>query len=137
MSGTATANYDYRGRVVLVTGGVRGVGLGISRRFLDAGATVVACARNEPEQVPSVAGAEASVVLTDVRDPEQVDALIRTVVDRHGRLDVVVNNAGGAPAAPAATASPRLHARVIELNLLAPLHVAQRANAVMQDQSHG
>jgi NAD(P)-dependent dehydrogenase (short-subunit alcohol dehydrogenase family) len=137
MSGTATASYDYRGRVVLVTGGVRGVGLGITHRFLAAGATVVACARNEPQQVPSIAGAEASIVVADVREPEQVDALIGTIVDRHGALDVVINNAGGAPAAPAATASPRLHARVIELNLLAPLHVAQRANAVMQDQPQG
>jgi NAD(P)-dependent dehydrogenase (short-subunit alcohol dehydrogenase family) len=49
----------------------------------------------------------------------------------------VVSNAGGSPAAAAATASPRLHAKVIELNLIAPLHVAQAANAVMQDQPEG
>lgn len=137
MAGAANVSYDYRGRVVLVTGGVRGVGLGITHRFLTAGATVVACARNQPEQIPSVAGVQASVLLADVREPEQVDTLIGTVVDRFGGLDVVINNAGGAPAAPAATASPRLHAKVIELNLLAPLHVAQRANAVMQAQPGG
>ena len=68
-----------------------------------------------------------------MRDPEQAERLIDVAVDRFGRLDVVVNNAGG-PAAPAATASPRLHAKVIELNLIAPLHVAQAANAVMQGQ---
>ena len=59
------------------------------------------------------------------------------VVDRHGRLDVVVNNAGGAPYALAADASPRFHAKVVELNLLAPLLVSQAANAVMQEQDGG
>src|SRR6185503_10565679 len=70
-------------------------------------------------------------------DPDQVARLVETVVERHGQLDVVVNNAGGAPYADAADASPRLHARVIELNLIAPLHVAQAANAVMQGQADG
>src|SRR5205085_1304616 len=58
------------------------------------------------------------------------------VVD-HGRLDVVVNNAGGTPYAAAAGMSPRLAERVIALNLLAPFYVAQRANAVMQNQPDG
>ena len=72
-----------------------------------------------------------------MRDPSQVDTLVSTVVEEYGRLDVVVNNAGGAPPASAATASPRLHQKIIELNLLAPLHVSQRANAVMQQQDSG
>ena len=63
--------------------------------------------------------------------------LISGVVDRHGRLDVVVNNAGGSPYADAASMSPRLAERVIALNLLAPFYVAQAANAVMQTQPEG
>jgi NAD(P)-dependent dehydrogenase (short-subunit alcohol dehydrogenase family) len=118
------------GRVVLVTGGSRGVGLGIVAAFAAAGAHVVTCGR-------SAAESEVRYHRTDVRDPAQVDALVAAVVDEFGRLDVVVNNAGGAPPAPAATASPRLHAKIIELNLVAPLHVSQRANAVMQDQESG
>jgi NAD(P)-dependent dehydrogenase (short-subunit alcohol dehydrogenase family) len=54
-----------------------------------------------------------------------------------GRLDVVVNNAGGSPMLDAATASPRLSTRIVELNLLAPLHISQRANAIMQGQPEG
>jgi NAD(P)-dependent dehydrogenase (short-subunit alcohol dehydrogenase family) len=115
------------GSVVLVTGGVRGVGLGITRAFLSAGAVVVTCARR-PAEVPG-----ASFVQCDVRDAEQVSALVSGVVDRFGRLDVVVNNAGGAPFALADKASPRFHQKIVELNLLAPLLVSQAAYGVMKD----
>lgn len=119
------------GRVVLVTGGARGVGLGIVRGFADAGATVVTCGRSADP------GLDVRYVQADVRDVSQVDALVAGVADEFGRLDVVVNNAGGAPPVDAATVSPRLHEKVIALNLIAPLHVSQRANAVMQAQESG
>ncbi|MDT7788580.1 MAG: hypothetical protein QOF58_6999 [Pseudonocardiales bacterium] len=115
------------GSVVLVTGGVRGVGLGITRAFLSAGAVVVTCARR-PAEVPG-----ASFVPCDVRDSDQVASLMSQVVERFGRLDVVVNNAGGAPFAWADKASPRFHQKIVELNLLAPLLVSQAAYAVMRE----
>lgn len=119
------------GRVVLVTGGVRGVGAGISEVFAGQGATVVTCARRPVDGLPY------EFHRCDVRDPEAVAAMIDGIVDRHGRLDVAVNNAGGSPHALAAEASPRFHQKVIELNLLGMLNVSQAANAVMQNQSHG
>jgi NAD(P)-dependent dehydrogenase (short-subunit alcohol dehydrogenase family) len=125
-------NWDYSGRAVVVTGGTRGIGAGIASAFLAAGARVLVCARHEPE-VPSA----AEFFLADVREPEQAAALISTAAGRFGRLDVVVNNAGGAPPVAAATASPRLHAKIIELNLTAPLHVSQAANSVMQQADGG
>lgn len=128
---------DLEGRVALVTGGVRGVGLGITRRLLDAGAEVVTCARREPDTLPASSGRTASFRSADVREVDQATALVAGVVAEHGRLDILVNNAGGAPDAPAATASPRFHSRVVDLNLLAPLHLAQAANAVMQAQDTG
>lgn len=115
-------------RVVLVTGGGRGLGRSIAEAFAGNGDAVVVCGRTE---------AAGSFYACDVRDPEQVAALVDAVVDDHGRLDVVVNNAGGTPYAPASTMSPRLAERVVALNLLAPFYVAQRANAVMQDQPNG
>lgn len=121
----------FDGRVVLVTGGARGVGLGIVRGFADAGATVVTCGRSADP------GLGVRYVRADVRDVSQVDALVAGVAEEFGRLDVVVNNAGGAPPVDAATVSPRLHEKVIALNLIAPLHVSQRANAVMQAQASG
>ena len=126
-------------RRVIVTGGTKGIGAGIARGFLRAGARVLVCARNEPAGgvLPAVDGRTAEFTRADVRDPEQARSLIATAAGRFGGVDVVVSNAGGAPSVPAATASPRLHARVIELNLIAPLHVAQGANEVMQGQPDG
>lgn len=123
------------GRVVLVTGGVRGVGAGISAVLTELGATVIACARRPADEGSPEPYAE--FVSCDIRDADAVAAMVNDVVERHGRLDAVVNNAGGAPFALAADASPRFHSKIVELNLLAPLIIAQAANKVMQQQDSG
>jgi len=128
---------DFHDRIVLVTGGTKGIGRGIAEGFLAAGARVVVCARSEPSTLPAAAGRQAEYLPCDVRDADAVRALVAQVVGRHGRLDVVISNAGGAPAGDAAMLSPRFHEGVIRLNLLAPLHLAQAANAVMQQQGGG
>ena len=131
MTDAAGFNLQLTGRVVLVTGGVRGVGAGISAVFAGQGATVVTCARRPVEDSPH------EFLACDVRDDASVTALVDTIVERHGRLDVVVNNAGGSPYAPAADASAKFSTKIVELNLLAPLSVSQRANRYMQDQDRG
>ena len=118
---------DYRGKVVLVTGGTKGIGAGIAQGFLAAGATVVVCGRSAPEALPEVNGAAAEFVAADVRDIESLQALFAAIRERHGRLDVLVNNAGGSPPADAATVSPRFSESIIALNLTAPLHLSQAA----------
>ena len=128
---------DFTGTSVVVTGGCRGVGLGIAERFLTAGADVLVCCRNEPDTLPSAAGRDAVFVPADVRDPDQIDAVVAATTERFGRLDVLVNNAGGSPPADTATASPKFSTAIITLNLIAPLVFAQRANAVMQTQPDG
>ena len=92
---------------------------------------MVVCGRTEPATSPH------EFRPCDVRDPDQVAALVADVAAAHGRLDVAVNNAGGSPQADADEASPRFTEAIIRLNLLAPIHVAQAANRVMQAQDTG
>jgi NAD(P)-dependent dehydrogenase (short-subunit alcohol dehydrogenase family) len=132
---------EFEGKVAIVTGGSQGVGLGIARAFLDAGLSVVTCARtsfgvapaarNEAEQKRTVH------VAADLRKDDDVDRVVQTTVDRFGRLDVLVNNAGGQPPVDTATASPRFIRAIIELNLTAPFILAQRAYRVMAELESG
>ncbi len=128
-----TAELRFDERVVLVTGGCRGIGRGIAQRFAGAGAQIAICCRHEPEDLPE----GWLFVAADIREPEQVDTVISETVARFGRLDVLVNNAGGSPPADSATSSPRFTAGIIALNLTAAIVCAQRANAVMQQQPEG
>ena len=122
---------DLSGRVALVTGGSQGIGAGIAAVLVEAGATVVTCARSAvPDPLPGT-----THVQCDVRDPE--------AVQRHGRRRSWPSTVGSTswsttPAdrrTPlAADASPRFLDKVLGLNLTAPLLVAQAANAVMQRQ---
>lgn len=130
-------NHEYQNKVVLVTGGTKGIGKGIAQAFLAAGATVVVCGRQQPDDLPTHGGRSAGFIACDVREAQAVQALVDEVHARHGRLDVLVNNAGGAPAADAATVSPRFHESVLRLNLFSTLHASQAANAVMQRQPGG
>ena len=124
-------------QVVLVTGGAKGVGLGISQAFLARGASVIISARNAPADPVAVDGHAAEFIAADIRDAQACTDLLDTIMQRHGRLDVLINNAGGSPFAMADSASPRFHEAIIRLNLLAPLNLAQGANTLMQAQPAG
>lgn len=125
------------GRVAVVTGGSRGIGRAITEAFLRAGGEVVICSRKAPDELPAVDGRRALHLSADVREVDDVEALMASTWSRFGRLDVLVNNAGGSPQVEAAKASPRFSAAIIQLNLLAPLNLAQRANTIMQQQAEG
>src|SRR3546814_5732883 len=92
---------DLNVRVALVTGGTKGIGAGIADRLADAGATVVVCGRSEP------AASRHEFRACDVRDPDQVTALVDSIAGDHGGLHVLVHNAGGSPTVAAADASAR------------------------------
>ncbi len=128
---------DVGGKTVLVTGGTKGIGRTLCERFLRAGAEVLTCGRNEPDELATVDGRTAEFMVCDVREIDQIDALVGRAESLWGHLDVLVNNAGGSPNVDAATASPRFSESIIRLNLLAPLHLAQRANTTMQTQVDG
>ncbi|HPB45591.1 MAG TPA: SDR family oxidoreductase [Microthrixaceae bacterium] len=128
---------DFTGKVAVVTGGTKGIGRTIVERFLALGAQVMTCGRSEPESLPTSGDQSAAFFACDVRDPEQVQAFVDATVERFGRLDIAINNAGGSPHVNAADASPRFSESIIKLNLLAPLYLATAANAVMQKQQDG
>jgi NAD(P)-dependent dehydrogenase (short-subunit alcohol dehydrogenase family) len=128
---------DMSKRVVIVTGGGKGIGRGIALRLLEAGADVVVCGRTPPEELPAASGRTTLFVAADVRDVEAIERVVAATMERFGRIDALVNNAGGAPFAHAATASPRFSASILNLNLVAPLLFSQQVNAVMQAQPEG
>ena len=91
--------FDLKGRVAIVTGGNGGIGLGMARGLAQAGARVVVSGRNAQKSEAAVKelvglGADACAIAADVTDASAVSRLVQGTLDRYGRLDVLVNNAG-------------------------------------------
>lgn len=112
-----------RDKVCLVSGAGSGIGRAIALELAGLGATVVGCGRRpeplaETAELIAAAGGAGEGRPTDIRDADAVDALVEGVLDRHGRLDLLVNNAGGQFLAPAEDISPNGFRTVVELNLL-------------------
>lgn len=128
---------DLSNRTIVVTGGSRGLGRGIAEGFLAAGAAVIVCGRTEPDTLPSAGNASALFVKADVRDAADSQALIDHAVKATGRLDVLVNNAGGSPEVAAEDASPRFTDAIIRLNLTAPAVLSQQAYPALRDSGGG
>ncbi|MFD8411887.1 SDR family oxidoreductase [Streptomyces sp. NPDC059650] len=120
------------GRVAVITGGTRGVGAGIARSFLEAGADVVVCARRPPDRPVTAAGRTAAHAPLDLRRPGAVQDFFDALARSHGRLDCLVNNAGGTPYRPLADGDADRHARVLELNLLAPMTASLAAYPLLR-----
>ena len=131
-----------KGQVALVTGGGTGIGLGISELLAELGAHVVIASR-KPQHLEAALntitarGHQASVVQLDVRDNEQVKAVVDGVAATHGRLDLLVNNAAGNFYAPSATLSPNAWKAVVEIDLYGTFYCSQAVYPIMAKQGGG
>jgi NAD(P)-dependent dehydrogenase (short-subunit alcohol dehydrogenase family) len=132
----------FAGRTVLVTGGGRGMGKAIALRFAELGAAVVVAGRHietleeTVDQIRVEAG-QALALVTDIRQPEQVDALVAGGVERFGRIDFVINNAGGQFPARPSEISDKGWRSVIDLNLNGTWNVLSRVGPLLTAQRFG
>ena len=134
---------DLTGRTAIVTGGAKGIGLGIVRRLHEAGAAVVIADLDQDviadavRELDEVRRGCALGVETDVRDETSVDAMVHGTIERFGRLDIVVNNAGIFPFAPLADLDLKTFRHVIDVNLVGLFLCTKAAAARMIEQGHG
>ena len=124
------ASFDFTDAVVLVTGGGSGIGLAITRAFLDAGATVAVTGRRRERLEQALAGAPAertTAIPGDLSDPRQVEGVVEQVLRRFGRLDVVVSNAAGYATGPITELSEEAWVQLRATNVDAFFHLAKAA----------
>src|SRR5262249_26635289 len=122
--------------VYLITGSSRGLGRAITQAALAAGHRVVATARR-PERLDDLAGDRLAAVALDVTDYDAATRAVRTAVERFGRLDVVVNNAGYADLASVEDSSIEAFRAQIDTNLLGVVNVTKAALPVLREQGSG
>jgi acetoacetyl-CoA reductase len=132
---------DMSGQVALVTGGVRGIGLAICERLMERGVKAIAgYSRNEDAANAFLAshdGKGASVAKGNIAHPEDCERVVNEVIDEHGRLDVLVNNAGITVDRTVRKMAPEEWAHVIEVNLNGAFYMSRAALQHMIDQGYG
>jgi NAD(P)-dependent dehydrogenase (short-subunit alcohol dehydrogenase family) len=114
------------GQVAVVTGGGSGLGRASALELASLGAQVVVCGRRQEPLEETAAAAEGGRVdarVCDIREEDQVGAFVSEVMERHGRIDVLVNNAGGQFLSPAEAITPKGFRTVIELNVMGTWHM--------------
>jgi NAD(P)-dependent dehydrogenase (short-subunit alcohol dehydrogenase family) len=127
-----TGMFDLTGRVVIVTGGTRGIGLALAEGYAACGAKVVVASRKAEaceatEKHLRDLGADALGVATQMSDLDAISELVRRSVDAFGRIDVVVNNAATALAQPVGSFTPEAWQKVFDTNLRGPVFLSQEA----------
>lgn len=130
------------GRVAVITGGGGGIGFGIAKAFVAAGAKVVIASRNQ-ERLDSAAtelremGGDVTTVQADVRNYDDVEGIVKTTLDTYGALDVMIANAAGNFVVPAAEMSPNAWKTVIDIDLNGTFYCARASHGALKDSKFG
>src|SRR3954466_7305520 len=129
------------GRVVIVTGGTRGIGRALAEGYLSAGAKVVVASRKaeackETEGHLRSLGGEAIGVPAHMGDLDDVEEVVRRAVDAFGGIDVVVNNAATALAQPIGEYTPEVWQKSMDVNLRGPVFLTQAALPHLKESDH-
>ena len=119
-------NINFKNKTVVITGGSKGIGLEITKTFLKHQANVIVLARNKPKRKIQSKGNAGYFIECDIRNTDSIDSAIKDIASKYKSIDVLINNAGGAPMADSLTASPKFHEAIIDLNLTAPLNLSQK-----------
>ena len=119
-------NINFKSKTVVITGGSKGIGLEITKTFLKHQANVIILARNKPKRKIQSKGNKGYFIECDIRNTESIDSALKDIASKYKSIDVLINNAGGAPMADSLTASPKFHEAIIDLNLTAPLNLSQK-----------
>jgi short-subunit dehydrogenase len=134
--------YELKGKVVLITGGSRGLGLAIARELAAKGAKLAICARtssqleNTKNELEAL-GAEILTMQVDVSNQAEVQAMIESVHKHYGRLDVLINNAGTIVVGPENVMDVQDYKDVMDINLWAALYTIKAAIPVFNQQGEG
>ena len=134
---------DLDGRVALVTGSTRGIGLDVARVLLEAGSSVVVSSRDERrvrdvvEELAAGSGDRVHGIACDVRDPDACERLVAQTLERFGRLDILVNNAGVGVFAPIGELSIEDFRFQIETNLCGVYYCSKAAAHHLADSGNG
>jgi 3-oxoacyl-[acyl-carrier protein] reductase len=134
-----SASFDFTGRTVIVTGGARGIGLALSRFFAEAGAAICVADVNEAAMAEIATGslADAMTIVVDVSDAASVAAGVEYVVQKTGRLDVVVNNAGILRDRVVWKLTDEDWQAVLGVHLTGTFNMTRAAVPVMREQHYG
>jgi NAD(P)-dependent dehydrogenase (short-subunit alcohol dehydrogenase family) len=134
--------YSFRGKVALITGGSRGLGLVIARQLADEGARLAICARDEAElerarEQLAASGAEVLSVPCDVTDNNSVKSMMRSVEQRYGRVDLLINNAGIIAVGPLDSMREEDYRQAMDTHFWGPLHTMLAAVPGMKERGEG
>lgn len=136
------SEFDIANKVAIVTGGGTGIGRTIATEFAKAGADVVVASRKQAnldsvaEEIKAL-GRQSLAIATDVRIPEQVDNLVKQTVDRFGRIDILINNAGASFMCAAEEMTPNGWDTIVNINLKGTFLCCRAVGKVMIQQKKG